>query len=111
MPRSPRCRRRAALPALLQTGSNLQLVGDEQVNGLATSHLTMTLDPAAVPIVNGLTWSAAAADTWIAPDTHYLRKAVVALTLGPGSIRQGQVLVTVNFGAFGQPVTIQPPIP
>ncbi len=100
----------AALIGVLQYAGNLQPLGDETVNGVAATHLRVTLDPAAVPHVTGLNWSAATAEVWIAHDTRYLAQARVYLDLGPGSVREGQVIVAVTFRDFGKPVTIQPPI-
>ena len=56
------------------------------------------------------TWSAASGDVWIARDTGLFQRVLANLTLGPGAIRQGAVLVTVNFRDYGKPVTITAPI-
>jgi hypothetical protein len=99
----------AALIGVLQYAGNLQALGDETVDGVAATHQRMTLDPAAIPSVQGLTWSAATGEVWIAKDTRYLHKVRANLTLGPGAVTTGQVVVTVTFRDFGKPVTIQPP--
>jgi hypothetical protein len=99
----------AALIGVLQYASSLQSLPDETVDGVPAFHQRMTLNPAAIPSVNGLTWSAATGEVWIAKNTRYLHKVRVVLTLGPGSVREGQVIVTVTFRDFGKPVNIQPP--
>jgi hypothetical protein len=101
----------ASLLGVIQYASNLQVVGDETVDGVATTHYKMTLDPKGIPTVNGLTWSAATGDVWIAKATGLFQRVTANMTLGPGAIRQGAVLVTVAFRDYGKPVTITAPIP
>jgi hypothetical protein len=99
----------AALIGVLQYASNLQALPDETVDGVPAYHQRMTLDAAAIPRVSGLNWSAATGEVWIAKNTGLLHRVRVALTLGPGSVRDGQVIVTVAFRDYGKPVNIQPP--
>ena len=101
----------ASLLGVIQYASNLQAVGDETIDGVATTHYKMTLDARGIPTVNGLTWSAATGDVWIAKATGLFQRVQANLTLGPGSVRQGAVLVTVAFRDYGKPVTITAPIP
>jgi hypothetical protein len=101
----------ASLLGVIQYASNLQAVGDETIDGVATTHYKMTLDAKGIPTVNGLTWSAATGDVWIIKYSGLFQRVHANLTLGPGAIRQGNVLVTVAFRDYGKPVTITAPIP
>jgi hypothetical protein len=100
-----------SLNGVLQYATNVTPLADEAINGTATRHLHMTLDPGTIPPFSGLSYSAAEADLWVARDSGFIVRERTALTLAPTSARQGSVFVLADFSDYNKPVQITAPIP
>ena len=98
------------LIGLLQYATDITARPDETVNGVPSHHLHATVDPQVVPPLPGVSYSAAEVDLDVAADSGLLTRLHAALTLAPGSVRQGMIFVSVDFGQYGETVQIVPPL-
>jgi hypothetical protein len=101
----------SSLVGVMQYGSNVTPGPDSVVNGVASNRLHMNLDPAAIPKLEGVSYSAADADLDVAAATGLPVRLHGNITLAPGSARQGSIEVTVDFSNYGEAVRIEPPLP
>ncbi|HUS15613.1 MAG TPA: hypothetical protein VM536_11430 [Chloroflexia bacterium] len=101
----------AGLVGILQYATHVTAAPDEPVGGVPARHLHMTLDPAQIPTLSGVTYASAEGDLYLATATGLPLRLRVTLPLAAGSIQQGTILATIDFSAYGKPVQIAPPIP
>ncbi|HMA35625.1 MAG TPA: hypothetical protein VKY74_14260 [Chloroflexia bacterium] len=101
----------SSLIGVLQYATDVTAGPDEVVNGVPSRHLHMTLEPSVLPLLPGVTYSAAVGDVYLAAGTGRMTREITTLTLAPGSLRQGAVLVTIDFSRYGEAVSIAPPLP
>ncbi len=99
-----------ALIGVLQYASNITAAPDETVNGVASRHLHAALDPAALPVLAGMSYSAAETDVYIAPNGLMTRE-ITSITLAPTSSQRGLLFVTADFSNYGETVHITAPLP
>jgi hypothetical protein len=71
----------------------------------------MTLEPGVLPVVPGLSYSAATADVYLAADNGRVTRLQTNVTLAPNANRQGFLVATVDFSRYGQAVDIRAPAP
>lgn len=100
----------SSLLGVLQYATNVTAASDEAMNGIASHHLHMTLDPAVLPTLTGVRYTAAEADVYVTADSNLLTRVRTAITLAPGAARQGVIYVTIDFSDYGKQLNIEAPI-
>jgi hypothetical protein len=99
----------SSLFGVLQYAHDVTSAPDATINGVPSRRLHMTLEPGVLPVVPGLSYSAADADVYLAADSGLVTRLQTNVTLAANSNRQGFLVATVDFSRFGQAVTIRPP--
>jgi hypothetical protein len=88
----------------LQSSGHVTKVGDETIDGSATTHYRGTIDPAKLP--KGLTTAKYGAyNVWIGKDDGYVHRISFAYTLG----KRETIALTMNFSDFGKGVIVTVP--
>jgi hypothetical protein len=97
------------LLGLLTYAAEADLLGDAPLpgSGVPTRNLTFTLSPAALGPANGLGWTRAAGEVWIAPDSRRLLR--LRLDFSGDSSGANDGTVTVDFRDYDAPITISAP--
>jgi LppX/LprAFG-like lipoprotein len=94
----------------LQAAGNVTTVGDETINGTATTHYRAKLDLSKLPKVAApANATYAPIDIWIGKDDGYVHRIHTAYTLKVASAAAQAIAVTVDFSDFGKSVSVSIP--
>jgi hypothetical protein len=98
------------LLAQLQASGNVTKVGDETINGTATTRYRGKLDVAKLPRVAALAKATyAPVDIWIGKDDRYVHRIHTAYTIKAVNASAQSIAVTVDFSDFGKSVSVSVP--
>jgi hypothetical protein len=94
----------------LQAVGNVTKVGDETINGSATTHYRAQLDVAKLPKVAALAHATyGPLDIWIGKDDGYVRRLHMAYTIKAANASAQSIVLTVDFSDFGKSVSVSVP--
>ena len=94
----------------LQAAGNVTKVGDETINGTATTHYRAKLDASKLPKVAALANATyGPLDIWIGKDDGYVHRLHMAYTIKVASASAQSIAVTVDFSDFGKSVSVSVP--
>jgi len=94
----------------LQASGEVTKVGDETIDGTATTHYRAKLDVAKLskvaPLANG---TYRPLDIWIAKDDGYVRRMHMSYAIKVANASAQSITVTVDFSDFGKSVSVSVP--
>jgi hypothetical protein len=94
----------------LQALGNVTKVGDETINGTATTHYRAKLDVSKLPKVAALANATyAPLDIWIGKDDGYVHRIHTAYTIKVANASAQSIALTVDFSDFGKSVSVSVP--
>jgi hypothetical protein len=94
----------------LQAAGNVTKVGDETINGTATTHYRGKLDRSKLPEVAALANATyGPVDIWIGKDDGYVHRIHTAYTIKVASATAQSIAATVDFSDFGKSVSVSVP--
>ena len=98
----------------LQASGRVSKVGDETIDGVATTHYRATIDPSKIPQGQQLQALTNAKygpyNVWIGKDDGYVHRVVTSYSYAvPGSTGRQSFTLTENFSDFGKTVTVDVP--
>jgi LppX_LprAFG lipoprotein len=94
----------------LQAAGNVTKVGDETINGTATTHYRAQLEVAKLPKIAALAHATyGPLDIWIGKDDGYVRRMHMSYTIKAASASSQSVVITVDFSDFGKSVSVSVP--
>jgi hypothetical protein len=94
----------------LQAAGNATTVGDETINGAATTHYRAKLDLSKLAKVAApANATYAPLDIWIGKDDGYVHRMHLAYTLKVANASAQSIAVTVDFSDFGKSVSVSVP--
>ncbi len=94
----------------LQASGNVTTVGDETINGTATTHYRGKLDVSKLPKVAALANATyGPLDIWIGKDDGYVHRMHLAYTIKAASASAQSIAMTVDFSDFGKSVSVSVP--
>jgi hypothetical protein len=98
------------LLAQLQAAGNVTKVGDETLNGTATTHYRARVDASKLPKVAALVNATyGPLDIWIGKNDGYVHRLHIAYTIKPAKASAQAIAVTVDFSDFGKSVSVSVP--
>jgi hypothetical protein len=96
----------------LQAAGNVTTVGDETINGTATTHYRAKLDVSKLPKVAALAHATyAPLNIWIGKDDGYVHRIQTAYTIKVANASAQSIALTVDFSDFGKSVSVSVPAP
>jgi LppX/LprAFG-like lipoprotein len=94
----------------LQAAGSVTKLGDETINGAATTHYRAQLDVSKLPKAAALAHATyAPLDIWIGKDDGYVRRMHLAYTIKAANASTQSFVVTVDFSDFGKSVSVSVP--
>jgi hypothetical protein len=94
----------------LQAAGKVTKVGDETINGAATTHYRAQLDVAKLPKVAALAHATyGPLDIWIGKDDGYVHRLHMAYTIKAANASAQSIVLTVDFSDFGKSVSVSVP--
>jgi hypothetical protein len=85
-------------------------VGDETINGAATTHYRAHLDASKLPKVAALAHATyGPLDIWIGNDDQYVHRMRMAYTIKAANASAQSIALTVDFSDFGKSVSVSVP--
>jgi hypothetical protein len=94
----------------LQASGNVTKVGDETINGTATTHYRGKLDVSKLPKVAALANATyGPLDIWIGKDDGYVHRIHMTYTIKVATASAQSIAVTVDFSDFGKSVSVSVP--
>jgi LppX_LprAFG lipoprotein len=94
----------------LQAAGDVTKVGDEAINGTATTHYRAHVDVAKLPKVAALAHATyGPLDIWIGKDDGYVRRMHLTYTIKAASASAQSIALTVDFSDFGKSVSVSVP--
>jgi hypothetical protein len=94
----------------LQASGNVTKVGDETINGTATTHYRGKLDVSKLPAVAALAHATYGPfNIWIGKDDGYVHRIQTAYTIKVANASAQSIALTVDFSDFGKSVSVSVP--
>lgn len=99
----------AELLSQLRAAGNVTKVGDETINGSATTHYRGRLDASKLSKVTGVAITYGPVNVWIGKDDGYVHRMQMEYTVKAGKAARQSIGLTMDFSDFGKGVIVSVP--